>query len=64
MTSRMGCGYAVCGSTSLYICNYLTDQSNTTNPFVPGWPCSGCPDKCVDGKLCGKYKSTKIKIKY
>ena len=52
-TCRIGCGFANCGGTRTYVCNYATGQHDFHTPFVPGSPCAACPNKCSND-LCGK----------
>ncbi|XP_062587435.1 cysteine-rich venom protein latisemin-like [Saccostrea cucullata] len=56
---KIGCGFAVCGSTRSYVCNYGPGgNSDINNPYTSGASCSGCPATCrnnlcdCQGKAC------------
>ncbi|XP_062597390.1 cysteine-rich venom protein pseudechetoxin-like [Saccostrea cucullata] len=49
---KLGCGFAVCGSTRSYVCNYGPGGNlDINNPYTSGSSCSGCAATCRD-KLC------------
>lgn len=49
---KIGCGFAVCGSTRSYVCNYGPGGNLDINkPYESGSACSKCPNSC-DDNLC------------
>ncbi|ESO95277.1 hypothetical protein LOTGIDRAFT_160396 [Lottia gigantea] len=56
MSNLVGCGYAKCGTTNYYVCNYAPAGnigSRFKTPYKQGEPCADCPDNCDStGKLC------------
>ncbi|XP_053384402.1 cysteine-rich venom protein ENH2-like isoform X2 [Mercenaria mercenaria] len=49
---KVGCGYAICGSTHYYVCNYGPGgNSNGVRPYLSGTTCQDCPNTCRNG-LC------------
>ncbi|KAL5020640.1 hypothetical protein ScPMuIL_002275 [Solemya velum] len=57
----LGCGYALCGKTHFYVCNYAPSGNmvgKQTTPFTPGKECGQCNNNCTaglcdcDGKVC------------
>ncbi|KAK6191728.1 hypothetical protein SNE40_003335 [Patella caerulea] len=54
-TNLVGCGYAKCGTRNYHVCNYATAGNvagKLGTPYISGTPCSACPGRCVDNKLC------------
>ncbi len=54
---RIGCGYAKCTGRTVFVCNYLTGQSDYKTPFVAGKPCEKCAKTCKNN-LCGECAKT------
>ena len=49
---KIGCGYAKCGSTHLYVCNYGPPGNvNVKTPYTQGTKCSSCSGNCLND-LC------------
>ncbi|XP_056004986.1 cysteine-rich venom protein latisemin-like [Ostrea edulis] len=56
---KIGCGYAICGSTRSYVCNYGPGGNlDINNPYTSGTSCSQCQSNCANnlcdcqGKAC------------
>nr|XP_022286164.1 cysteine-rich venom protein latisemin-like [Crassostrea virginica] len=48
----VGCGFAICGTTRNYVCNYgPAGNMDIDNPYLSGAPCGDCPSTC-NGTLC------------
>lgn len=48
----IGCGFALCGTTRNYVCNYgPAGNMDYNNPYLAGTACSGCTGSC-SGDLC------------
>lgn len=49
---KIGCGYAKCGRTHLFVCNYgPAGNLNVNIPFKQGKQCGDCPGHC-ENNLC------------
>ncbi|XP_061184371.1 cysteine-rich venom protein latisemin-like [Saccostrea echinata] len=48
----IGCGFALCGTTRNYVCNYgPAGNMDYNNPYISGPSCNNCGNKC-SGNLC------------
>lgn len=51
-TAKIGCGYAQCGGTHYYVCNYgPAGNFDISKPYEYGTSCGDCPSTCRS-KLC------------
>lgn len=51
-SSKIGCGYANCGTVHYYVCNYSPPgNSDIDNPYTSGSSCSQCSSSC-NNNLC------------
>lgn len=51
-TAKIGCGYAQCGGTHYYVCNYgPAGNLNINRPYERGSSCEDCQSRCRSG-LC------------
>ncbi|XP_078311153.1 cysteine-rich venom protein Mr30-like isoform X2 [Crassostrea virginica] len=49
---KIGCGFAQCGSTRSYVCNYgPSGNYDINNPYMAGTACSNCSSTCSNN-LC------------
>lgn len=49
---KVGCGYAICGTTHYYVCNYGPGGNmRGERPYKSGSTCEDCPNNCNNG-LC------------
>ena len=49
---RFVCGYAQCGNTKTYVCNYAGGELKYNTPFISGSKCQDCPSRWFEGN-CG-----------
>ncbi|KAJ8322395.1 hypothetical protein KUTeg_000055 [Tegillarca granosa] len=51
-STKIGCGYAKCGSVYYYVCNYSPPGNlDINNPYTNGSSCSQCSSNC-NNNLC------------